>query len=169
MVGVVAVDQVTKLWALANLTEHVPQPVWSDFLMFSLVFNEGGAMGTRLGPSTYYLVMALLVLPFVFYFIYQNRRQAAVSVPLSFIAGGAIGNLIDRIRLGKVVDFIDVDFFDISIGSFNLYRWWTFNIADAAISCAIVFLLIHMLMHRTDLAPDDSAPATPNSEDRPAV
>ena len=169
MIGVVAADQATKLWALANLTEHTPEPVWGNFFMFSLVFNEGGAMGTRLGPSVYYLIMALLVLPFVFYFIYQNRRLAAVSIPLSFIAGGAIGNLIDRIRLGKVVDFIDVDFFDISIGSFHLYRWWTFNIADAAISCAIVFLLLHMFLNRTSLDPNDSATATGNTEDRPAV
>ena len=157
-----AVDQVTKLWALTNLTEHTPEPVLGSFLMFSLVFNEGGAMGTRLGPSGYYLGMALLILPLVAFYIYRNRRIPVVSVPLALIAGGAVGNLIDRIRLGRVVDFIDVDFFDISLGSFQLHRWWTFNIADAAISCAIVFLVIHLFLNRQTLDPPRVEPADDN-------
>ena len=129
--------------------------------MFSIVYNEGGAMGTRIGPSTYYLIMALVVLPFVLYYVYHNRHTTAVSPPLSFIAGGAIGNLIDRIRLGHVVDFIDVDFFNISIGSFQLDRWWTFNIADSAISCAIVFLIARTLLHRGRPATSDPSPVQP--------
>lgn len=148
---------------VANLTEHVPQPVLGDFFMLSLVYNEGGAMGTRLGPSLYYLIMALVVLPFVFYYIYRNRQSPIISLPLSLIAGGAIGNLIDRIRLGRVIDFIDVDFFDISIGSFHLTRWWTFNVADAAISCAIVFVLIHLFVRRRSLDPPEPAMSEPGS------
>lgn len=153
---------------VANLTEHIPQPVLSDFFMLSLVYNEGGAMGTRLGPSVYYLIMALIVLPLVLYYIYRNRQSLIISLPLSLIASGAIGNLIDRIRLGKVIDFIDVDFFDISIGSFRLTRWWTFNIADAAISCAIVFLLIHLFVQRRSLDPPEPAMSEPGSPARSA-
>ena len=155
----VIADQASKAWALANLTERMSQSVIGDFLMFSLVYNEGGAMGTRLGPSGYYLGMALLILPLVLFYIYRNRFVLPISIPLSLIAGGAIGNLIDRVRIGRVVDFIDVDFFDISLGSFHLYRWWTFNIADAAISCAIVFLLLHMFVNRQTLDPPKSEPA----------
>jgi len=129
--------------------------------MFSLVFNEGGAMGTKLGPSIYYLIMALIVLPFVLYYIYRNRYTRALSLPLSFIAGGAIGNLIDRIRFGQVVDFIDVDFFDISLGFFELDRWWTFNVADSAISCAIVFLLFHMFFQRKEPRATGPSPVQP--------
>ena len=135
--------------------------VLGNFLMFSLVYNEGGAMGTRLGPSTYYLVMALVVLPFVLYYIYRNRRTPAISLPLSFIAGGAIGNLIDRFRFGQVVDFIDVDFFDITIGSFQMDRFWTFNIADSAISCAIVFLIFHMFFLRREPPTPGQSPVQP--------
>ena len=130
--------------------------------MFSLVYNEGGAMGTRLGPSGYYLGMALLIMPLVLFYIYRNREVPMISIPLALIAGGAIGNLIDRIRLGRVIDFIDVDFFDISIGSFHLFRWWTFNIADAAISCAIVFLVIHMFLNRQTLDPPKDAAVEDN-------
>jgi signal peptidase II len=163
---VVAADQLSKLWAVASLTEHSSVPILGRFLMFSLVYNEGGAMGTRLGPSAYYLVMALVVLPFVLYYIYRNRGQPIISLPLSFIAGGAIGNLIDRVRFGRVVDFIDVDFFDISLGGFQLDRWWTFNVADAAISCAIVFLIFHMFVHRKSLDPADAQASGPSPDPR---
>jgi len=161
LAGVVLLDQATKLWAVAALSNQPPVKVLGDFLMFSLVYNEGGAMGTRLGPSTYYLIMALIVLPFVFYYIYRNRHTPVVALPLAFIAGGAIGNLIDRIRFGQVVDFIDVDFFNISIGSFQLDRWWTFNVADSAISCAIVFLIIHMFFQRKELRPNGQSAVQP--------
>jgi signal peptidase II len=158
---VVLLDQLTKLWAVTALFGQPPLRILGDFLMFSLVYNEGGAMGTRLGPSTYYLIMALVVLPFVLYYIYRNRQTPVISFPLAFIAGGATGNLIDRIRFGQVIDFIDVDFFNISIGSFQLDRWWTFNLADSAISCAIVFLIIHMFFQRKEPRPMGQSPVQP--------
>lgn len=113
--------------------------------MFTLVYNQGGAMGTSFGPSGYYLVTAVVILPFLFWYIWRHRTELKMSIPLACIAGGAIGNVIDRIRIGKVVDFIDVDFFDINLFGFHLDRWWTFNIADAAITCAIVYVLFGML------------------------
>ena len=112
-------------------------------------------MGTNLGSSMYYLISASLILLFVLYYIYANRTKMILSVPLAFIAGGAIGNLIDRIAYGKVVDFIDIDFFDIDLFGFQLQRWWTFNIADSAISCSIVFLLYLILTKKMDTTSDD--------------
>lgn len=135
--------------------------VLGDFLMFTLVYNEGGAMGTRLGPSASYLVMAFVVLPFLLYYIYHNRKDLMYSLPLSFIAGGAVGNLIDRIRLGKVIDFVDADFFDIDFLGFHMDRFWVFNVADAAISCAITFLLVLLVFSRKKEKLDDFAPAGP--------
>ncbi len=155
MAIVVIADQITKLWAVSALSGQPSVHVLGDFLMWTLVYNEGGAMGTRVGPSVYYLVMSLVVLPFVCYYIYKNRHVMLVSMPLAGIAGGAIGNLIDRIRLGSVVDFIDMDFFDISIGPFQLDRFWTFNVADSAITCGIVFLLLMMFFQKRSLDPDD--------------
>lgn len=113
--------------------------------MVTLVHNEGGALGTRLGGSTYYLIASSLILLFVLYYIWVNAQSKLVSLSLAFVAAGALGNIIDRIRLGYVIDFLDFDFFDISIGSWSIHRWWAFNIADAAITCAIVFLIIRML------------------------
>lgn len=118
-------------------------------------------MGTRIGPSVYYLVMALVVLPVLLYYIYRNRNHHRLAWPLAFIAGGAIGNLIDRIRLGKVVDFLDFDFFDIDFMGFTLDRFWAFNIADSAITCSIVYLVVvlmwfhHEPAEQRQVAPDE--------------
>jgi signal peptidase II len=135
--------------------------------MFSLVYNQGGAMGTQIGPSVYYLVMAIIVLPFVLYYIYRNRSYRAISLPLSFIAAGAIGNLIDRIRLGSVIDFIDVDFFNIDFMGIRMDRFWVFNVADASISCAIVFLIAYIFIYRHSLDPSDRHETPPDSSDTP--
>lgn len=142
---VVGFDQATKFWAVERLTDQPSIEVIGHSVMFSLVYNEGGAMGTRLGSANYYLIAAMVILAMIFVYIWQHRTQMAVVFPLALIAGGAIGNIVDRLRIGKVVDFIDIDIPDITIGSYHLERWWTFNIADAAISCSIIFLLVYML------------------------
>ena len=138
--------------------------------MFTLVYNEGGAMGTRLGSTQYYTIMAILILPFLAYYLWRNRSEKSIAWPLAFILGGAIGNLIDRVRVGRVVDFIDVDIPDINLSFFQLDRFWTFNVADAAITCAIVFLLAHMIFARKALGsggvpPVESADSSKNLSD----
>ena len=148
IISVALVDQLTKIWAVNNLSYHNPIEIIGNFLMFTLVYNEGGAMGTNLGSSTYYLVAASFILLFVLYYLYINRHNYRLSIPLSFIAGGAIGNLTDRIIYGKVVDFIDVDFFNIDIFGFTLDRWWTFNIADSAVLCSIIYLLYMIIFKK---------------------
>ncbi|MFH1373614.1 MAG: signal peptidase II [bacterium] len=149
----VAVDQISKIWAVNLLAEQPTREALGRFLMFTLVYNEGGALGTSFGSSTYYLVSSLIILSFVLYYLFVNRYSARIAWPLSFTAAGAIGNIIDRIRLGKVIDFIDVDIFDINLAGFHLDRWWTFNVADAAISCSIVFLLYTLMFSRHRQAP----------------
>lgn len=152
--GIVAIlivifDQATKLWAVGALQNSPPKEVLGQLLMFTLVYNDGGAMGTNFGSSTYYLISSILILSFLLYYLYKNRSNSHIVWPLSMIAAGAFGNIIDRIRLGRVIDFIDVDFFDINLFGYQLERWWTFNIADAAISCSIVYLLLIILFVRS--------------------
>lgn len=165
VVAVVVLDQLTKAWAVSALTGQPSIRVLGDFFMFTLVYNLGGALGTKLGSPTYYLIVALIIFPFIVYYLWHYRRTPVLALPLAFIAGGAIGNIIDRVRIGKVVDFIDVDFFDINLFGFKLERWWTFNVADAAIFCAILFLLVYLTIHRPDPAsPAGIGPARPPSE-----
>lgn len=138
---VILADQVTKLWAVSALTDGPSISVWGEFFMLSLVYNHGGAMGSSFGSPIYYLIASPLILLFVLYYIYSHAHIRTIALSLAFVAGGAIGNIIDRIRLGYVIDFLDFDFFDISLWGWSIERWWAFNIADAAISCAIVFLI----------------------------
>lgn len=112
--------------------------------MFSLIFNEGGALGTSLGSSNFYLIVSLIVTPILGYFVWLRRDEPVLAWPMAFIVGGAIGNMIDRFHYGQVVDFIDIDIPDINFLWINVDRWWTFNIADAAISCSLVFLILYL-------------------------
>ncbi|HOD65471.1 MAG TPA: signal peptidase II [candidate division Zixibacteria bacterium] len=145
---VAAADQATKFWAVQTLPLREPVAVLGSFVQFTLVYNEGGALGTRLASSSYYLITSLIILGIVLYYLFANRGAARVCYPLAFIAGGALGNIIDRIRIGQVIDFIDIDFFDIHLAGYELERWWTFNIADAAISVSIVYLLASVFLHQ---------------------
>lgn len=160
---VILVDQTSKILAVEMLGGVPSVEVLGRFLMFSLVFNEGGAMGTSFGSSTYYLISSILITLFLLYYIYSHRAYPRIVWPLALIAGGAVGNIIDRIRLGRVIDFIDVDFFDISLFGFSLERWWTFNVADAAISCSITYLVLSLLISRQYGSAEESSD---NNEER---
>ncbi len=143
VVLIIAADQVSKLWAVAVLTGQPPMEIVGRWFMFSLVYNQGGALGTQIGSPLYYLVVSLIIVPFIVYYIYHYRHSCRLSWSLALILGGALGNIIDRIRMGKVIDFIDVDIPDIAF--LNLTRWWTFNVADAAIFCATIYMVIYLL------------------------
>ncbi len=120
----------------------------------SLTYNKGGAMGTSLGGSTFYLITSLIVLVIVLYLAYRNLNVRFISISLAAIAGGAIGNIADRIRVGQVIDFLDFNIPDIKILGFALERWWTFNLADAAITVGVITFIVYMLFHRKGDTPD---------------
>jgi signal peptidase II len=142
---VIILDQITKVWAVATLSGRPPFQFLGSFVQFSLVYNEGGAMGTSFGSPLMYTIVALAILPILGWYVWMRREEKALAWPLAFMAGGAVGNLIDRIRLGQVVDFIDINIPDIHLPFYQLDRFWTFNIADAAITCSLVFLVIQLL------------------------
>lgn len=169
IIAVIAIaDQMTKHWALDTLVNGRSMEVFGDFLRFTLVFNYGGAMGTNFGGPYLYLTMGVLILTFLLYYIWNQRHVRWFTITLSLIAGGAVGNLLDRVQHGKVVDWIDMDFFDVSLFGYDLHRFWTFNIADAAITCALVTLIWQYLIRphlgpsefsdQTAVQPDESNP-----------
>jgi signal peptidase II len=163
---IVVADQTTKLWAVERLADQSSIEIIDSLVRFTLVYNEGGAMGTRIGSSDLYLYLAIAVLAVIGWFIYSHRAHLPSFIALSSVAGGAVGNIIDRVRLGKVIDFIDVDIPDVHMLGLDLERWWTFNIADAAISCAIVYLLIVFLFQKQketeSTALEESLPPSPS-------
>jgi signal peptidase II len=128
---IVLVDVVTKRFAVSELwPPHVPHPVIGDFLRFTLAFNPGGAMSLSLGPQSrwWFSLLAIGTL-FVLAYIYKQTsphdRMQMASIAL--ICGGAVGNLLDRLRSARGV----VDFIDIGIGT---HRFFTFNIADVGVT-----------------------------------
>jgi signal peptidase II len=145
LVAVIFLDQLTKFWVVSSLAIGQSHSILGDFLHFRLIYNQGGALGTNLGNSSFYLISSLIILLVVIYLIITNINSKIIAYPMAAIAGGAIGNIIDRIRLGEVIDFLDFDFFDINILGFKIDRWWTFNIADVGITIGMIVLLIHII------------------------
>lgn len=145
--AVLLVDQATKAIALETLRLGDPVPVVGNLLRWTLTYNPGGAFGVRLGSSTYYLVSSVIIFAILIFYIWRNRDVDHIAIPLTIVAGGAVGNIVDRLRFGEVVDFIDCDFPDITIGSYHMERWPIFNVADMAVSIGIVVTILFIFYH----------------------
>ena len=144
VVPIVALDFVTKILAVEYLTpEHVPHPVIGDVVRFTLAYNPGAAFGFHLGAMSRWIFMALTVgILVVLWRLYHQTPPAdrAIRLAIATVSGGAIGNLIDRFRSPRGV----VDFIDIGVGE---TRFWTFNVADMAVSVGAA-LLVYLLWQK---------------------
>lgn len=138
--GVVVLDLVTKLAAQANLPPYQPVPVLGDFFRLTYIYNPGAAFGMSLGGYSRIIFALLAVVAAVALFFFYRSTPASDRLRLVAVAavtGGAIGNLIDRIRSPRGV----VDFFDFGI---DTLRWPVFNVADMAVVCGVGLLLISL-------------------------
>ncbi len=132
--AVLLLDQVTKLLVRQRLLDGIPQDILGSFARFTLRYNEGAAFSIGWGGPLFLIVFTALACFFLIRYMMkiENRKQV---VWLGVILGGAIGNLTDRIAMGKVTDFIDI--------GITGWRWPTFNVADIAIcigGIAVFFL-----------------------------
>jgi signal peptidase II len=138
VVPIVAVDLVTKLLAVEHLAPvHVPHPVIGDVVRFTLAYNPGAAFGMHVGELSRWVFLALtVVILAVLWRMHETTpaNERALRLATATVMGGAVGNLIDRVRSERGV----VDFIDIGIGE---TRFWTFNVADIAVSCGAVLLV----------------------------
>ena len=135
---VIALDQLTKYIALASLQPLMPRAVVPGFLNWTLAFNSGAAFSFLAGADGWqrWLFTALAVgvsLVLAFWLARTPRGDWRNAAPLALIIGGALGNLVDRLRFGHVTDFIQVYYHD--------WAWPSFNIADSAICIGAVFLV----------------------------
>jgi signal peptidase II len=134
---VVVLDVITKAVAVSALVpRHVPREVIGDWVRLTLVYNQGAAFGFHLGPYSRQIFLVLTVVALVILTrIYRATRAADTLrvIALGLVCGGAVGNLLDRIRSPLGV----VDFLDMGVGDM---RWPTFNVADIAVSTG-AFLL----------------------------
>jgi signal peptidase II len=148
-------DQLTKAWALARLQPGRSVPVVSGLVDLTLVFNTGVAFGflARLPPEwrwvvTIFSLAALVLLVSVAWRIVP-QGGALGRVALGLVFGGAAGNLLDRWRVGAVVDFLDVHW--------RQYHWPAFNVADSAITVGVVLLAAELAFGRAPEEPDRRA------------
>jgi signal peptidase II len=133
---VIVLDVVTKVLAERYLTLHVPRRVIGDFARLTLAYNPGAAFSMHLGPYSRYIFGAFAVIALVILWrLYRHSpaRDIPRVLALGLAWGGAAGNLIDRFRSpAGVVDFIDIGVGDV--------RFWTFNVADSAVTVGAVLL-----------------------------
>ncbi|MBC8392865.1 MAG: signal peptidase II [Deltaproteobacteria bacterium] len=143
---IAAVDQVTKLAILKTLPLYDSVLVIPGCFNLTHIQNPGGAFGFMANHSSnlhqvLFLLVSSMALCLIFYF-YKNTPATHQFLAMGFalIFGGAVGNLIDRIRFGKVVDFLDFYIGDL--------HWPAFNIADSAVSVGIVIFLYHLIFNK---------------------
>ncbi len=151
--GVFLIDQASKAWAIRVLRNDDDRPIIAGFLNFAYAQNTGAAFSIldnqgsagRWGLSAVAILAATLVL----YFFWRTpRSDDRILGALALLLAGIVGNVTDRIRLGFVVDFIDVQ-----IGN---WHYPTFNVADAAICVGALLLIIDMFLVKKSRQPAES-------------
>ncbi len=153
---VIFLDQISKYIIKSTMTLGQSIPVLGNFFCITYVENPGMAFGIRINNPFLFSLLSIVAAILVFYYLYRLRNESwLIQFALSLIAAGAIGNLVDRFLHGKVVDFLDVEFFDISIPAFNflgmhfpgysLTRWPVFNIADSAVTIGMIILISYII------------------------
>ncbi|MBW1893771.1 MAG: signal peptidase II [Deltaproteobacteria bacterium] len=146
---VVLFDQVSKAVIVKLITPYSSVAVIPGVFNITHIYNPGGAFGFMSGQSLLvrtllFLVVSTIAMGFIFYF-YKNtpKTHPILASGFALIFGGAIGNMIDRIRLGTVVDFLDFYIKDL--------HWPAFNIADSAISIGMAIFLFHLILKKMPL------------------
>ncbi len=140
---ILLLDQVSKWMAVNQIEAHQILSVIPGFFNLVLVKNKGMAFGifsqTRSGFYYYFLLFTTIgaIGVILFFFFWIKRTKKWLTVGLSLILGGALGNLVDRVRWGYVIDFLD--FF------LKGYHWPAFNVADSAVTAGTFWLLFNII------------------------
>ncbi len=162
---IIIADQISKLLVKgfsipffnfhhAGIPVGASYPILGNFLRLTFIENPGMAFGIDVGGKFFLTIFSIAASVGILVYLFKIRQEAfIIRFALAMILGGAIGNLIDRIFYGvifgegslfygKVVDFVDVDFFNIDFLGVHITRWPVFNIADASVSVGVLMLLI---------------------------
>ncbi len=145
---IIALDQITKSAITSRFALYEVYPVISGFFNLVYVMNPGAAFGFLANASEtfrYIFFTGITILAaglIIYYLVKSNPRNLLLLGALTLIFSGAVGNLIDRLRFGAVVDFLDV-----YIGTAH---WPAFNVADSAITVGAILLIWEMILNRKD-------------------
>ncbi len=142
VIVVIVFDQFTKALVTAMVEPRAAVEVIPGLLSIVYVTNPGAAFGILKGGGPLLLILITLAALIFIAYLLISTKDMLVTLSLSLIAGGAIGNLIDRILLSEVVDFLDFHI--------GLYHWPVFNVGDIAISAGVVIYLLATYRGRED-------------------
>lgn len=130
---IVAADQLTKIWAVNALQEISTLPVIQDVFHFTYVENRGAAFGMLADQRWIFMVLSVLGIgALILWMLTDKTLKTPMKLLLAMIIGGGIGNMIDRVRLGYVIDFIDCRFID----------FYVFNVADSFVTVGCFLFVI---------------------------
>ncbi len=134
---IVGLDQWTKYLTVENIQLGETKEFISGFLSFTYIRNTGGAWSILEGKMMFFYIMTVAVVAVLLYLLVKNIKSSKwFTIGLSLILAGALGNFIDRLRLGYVVDMLKTEFIDFPI----------FNIADMALVIGVACVFIHLIM-----------------------
>jgi signal peptidase II len=153
--SVIVADHIVKWIIKTQMQLNQTINVIGDFFTISYILNSGIAFGLfDSNPSPVktplLIIISFIALGIILYiFLTLPREIKYTGLSMGLIFGGAIGNIVDRVIRGEVVDFLDVDFPDITIPFLNVHmtRWPTFNIADSCVLVGIVMLLVILIRY----------------------
>jgi signal peptidase II len=155
VLAIIGLDQYTKYLVVHKMSLYQSIPVIDHFFYITSHRNRGAAFGILQNQQTLFIAITILVILFLIYYMVQNHRQEpGVIWAFSFILGGAIGNLIDRIRIQEVVDFFHFQF--------GNYHFPIFNVADAAICVGVGLMILVTLFSKENSRTEQ--PVTPSEE-----
>lgn len=140
IIALILIDQYTKYLAVIHLKDKAAFNIINGVLELNYLENKGAAFGMLQNQKVFFIFVAIVILSVIAYVLYKSpddRKYTILHVLLSFIAAGAIGNMIDRIRYDYVVDFI----------YFVLINFPIFNVADIYVSISTLILIILLLFY----------------------
>jgi len=141
--AVLVLDQITKFWVHQTMALYQSIEIVPHFVSLTYLRNTGAAFGLLAGGRSplrtiFFILVSALAIGCIFYLFKTLRpQQKTMAVSLSLVLGGAIGNLVDRIYMGEVIDFIDLHWYQL--------HWPAFNVADSAITIGVGLLFVQML------------------------
>jgi signal peptidase II len=156
--SIVLLDQLTKQQIMQTMRLHESIPIIPNLFSLTYIRNPGAAFGLLAGSSNafrmvFFGLTSIFALGLLSTILVRMPEQDWVGrVSVAAILGGAIGNLIDRLRFGEVIDFLDV--------YIENYHWPAFNVADSTITVGVIFLIIHFAFEKKA---DSSTASEPNS------
>jgi signal peptidase II len=149
---VVVLDVLTKRLVATTFHPHEVRQVVGDYIRLTYIHNPGAAFGLFPGSRWPLIAISIAAVIVVAYVAWNRRHNWSAILPLGLILGGAVGNLIDRVRMGEVVDFVQV--------GIPPNYWPVFNVADSAVSVGVVWLALGMMRSGRQEVPEDGSAVT---------